>query len=329
MKKKNISNKVVFFVALKYKKYIIGISLAVLVVILIVPLIRFLHIPENWNGVWVDTGCGQFTEEKQIVFNSGNDSIGWNYSVSDGGTKKDFVNNVRYIVYAMRSARYKKTELAPTECQAVVITIKQDKSSLVSVTYAYDFEQKKVFVIYNDVCYEVNESKQLKGMLCDLVSWSLFPLDNGAWRAQSTFCREEFAVDTESTLTFRYNLHWCPQNGFSGDHFVEWDYKNDGFKVSEIKPISDACEALRIASNELDYISPVGLVYFDETCGYWMVEIIDGSVYNSLNGIEDYSDLDEKAKTVIISNQGEIIETYTHCTSVMAFSHTDILTKLE
>ncbi len=102
---------------------------------------------------------------------------------------------------------------------------------------------------------------------------------------------------------FRYECHWRSSYYKEAESYFK-NYKFNNVTPVEIKNIDDA---IAQAAKELGFKNPVSLYYYDETCGYWMVEMFDDIGYD-ISSPEFHYVLDSIAKTVVMDSQGITLE---------------------
>ena len=117
-------------------------------------------------------------------------------------------------------------------------------------------------------------------------------------------------------MVFRYYTRWgCPYKPST-----EHDYIDSGFKNINPTVIETKDQAVSRAAEELGYKNPVGVVFYDETCGYWMVELYENPTTNTWADLNEYTDfLYSNVYTVIINDQGITLETYQNITHYKPF----------
>ena len=133
------------------------------------------------------------------------------------------------------------------------------------------------------------------------------------WLGQSTYSAEEFTENDFFAPTFRYNLHWKSQSEPS-------EYRNTNFKnISPIEAMSESM-AVELAAHELGFESPRAIAFYDETCGWWMVELYDdlGQTWDDLQDCYDF--MCENVYTVVIDDLGRTVEVYQSVTRGRAFT---------
>ena len=132
------------------------------------------------------------------------------------------------------------------------------------------------------------------------------------------YAPEEFVDSNFEDPSFRYNLYWKQSGQWKLDGY---NWKMTGFKNTSDRAISSKEEAISRAAEELGYESPVGVTFYDETCGYWMVELYENDAsYTGLTGNELYSRLRRTVQTVILDDKGRTVEIYDSLTRYVAFA---------
>ena len=98
-----------------------------------------------------------------------------------------------------------------------------------------------------------------------------------------------------------------------------WDYRDKGFINTDAVSITTKEEAIVRAAKELGFENPVGFVFYDKTCGYWMVELYDDKGIEPAWNNEYTLMLAEEAMTVIMDNNGITLEVFNSVTSYYQF----------
>ena len=126
---------------------------------------------------------------------------------------------------------------------------------------------------------------------------------------------EELAKTDFENATFRYNLYWTlfPKRGENPN--IQWD----GFKNTEVNPPSSREDAVALAAKELGYDNPVAVAMYDETCGYYMVEIGNDNGNGIIQCIDNTLTQVEPIYTVVIDNMGRTVEIYLGATRSIPF----------
>ena len=82
-----------------------------------------------------------------------------------------------------------------------------------------------------------------------------------------------------------------------------YQFRDTDFKNTESRLIANADEAIKRASEEFGYDKYCGFAYYDETCGYWLVEIYeDKGLKKELTN--EYLDIVHDIATIVMLNTG-------------------------
>ena len=230
-------------------------------------------------------------------------------------------DNIYYLtgLYSVLSKiNYKNEGLAPTDAQFVRFSfVDSEDYAMESFTLAYDFYLEKVLIFNEGKWYSVKDDSRISSYIPKLLDKALNASDFD-WRGQSTFAFEEWVEADFENATFRYNLYWVPEERPWSFEFTEW--RGEGFVNTEPAEVKTKDQALALAAKELGFTEPVGVTFYDETCGYWMVEMYDAvGGYKPVLENNECLKLPELCRTVIISDKGITLEVYKAVTRFRPF----------
>ena len=100
------------------------------------------------------------------------------------------------------------------------------------------------------------------------------------WRGQSIsssywhYENEDKKLDLENAY-FRYDLYWSCFYEWMEEAWDRYDFRDSGFVNTDESEINNREDAVAMAGKEMGFSNPNGFAYFDETCGYWLVEVYD------------------------------------------------------
>ena len=166
------------------------------------------------------------------------------------------------LMRSMRTAKYEKTDEAPTFCEAISIRFVRngEKPLDCSVLYLYSYESKQLYCLYNKELYLITDYEAL---VSDLTY-----LDNG-------YSYEKWLFDMPYTdkagitykACFAYERFFARKTGFDPSIY-------SGFSTTEEVLDMNEEKACSIAKKELEnFTSNVKLIdcYFDPFTKYWRV----------------------------------------------------------
>ena len=195
---------------------------------------------------------------------------------------------------------------------------------------AYDYDLKNEYLYKDGVWYEVNITNKLNKLLIqtlnDSTKYNYCP--DITWKVQTRYFAEVFDDTDLDKLIFRYNVHWRPSEKFEERDI---NFRSTGFKNTYPIVIDNSEQAIQLAAKEMGYENPIGVVFYDKTCGYWMVELYDQKSYDNVplefDDIYDYTNaanayisfLGDNCYTVIIDDNGRTVEVYQHLTTERPF----------
>ena len=290
--------------------FVLCIIIGIFIILFVAALMLF-HIPNNYEVIAVDLGCVT-VEGEEIQYPPY--LPGFKYLRYDYDAEQNNTWYFRLVSAAIKTVTYKKTDDAPTDAQIAKITFSTKEKECFSVIYAYDFYQKQIYAQKNGEWYKAGNTffiNKLIGSFYDdefTTSWD--------WIGQSTFVFEEFVfydrvqyapecMDFENA-TFRYNLYWKPTR-----HISAMDgYTDTGFRITAPSQISSREQAIQLAAMEMDYENYRATALYDETCNYWMVEIVNAEGFDGSLSNENTEYLFENTYTLIIDDQGLVKERY-------------------
>jgi len=220
------------------------------------------------------------------------------------------------VADVLSSVKCIKANKAPTDVQLIQFSYRdKNREILWTAHVAYDFYEKKVYIGKKGTWYVSGKTDALDALIISELGTILKCRFN--WCGQSNFEYEEFQAVDLNNLTFRYNLHWPPKEDSIRE---KTNLQTTDFNNMDAMIIENEEQAIKRAALELGYQSPIGLAYFDETCGFWMVEIYEDDGNNWDNRRPEFAIfLYENVKTVIMDNMGRTVEIYDDITSVFTF----------
>lgn len=170
---------------------------------------------------------------------------------------------------------------------------------------AYDYALKNVYIKKQDKWFRLKNTDIIDKIITASMEESI--TDYEMWKAQSLHGLENWAKADLDDLIFRYNTRW----GCSYKPSTEYDYRDSGFKNVHPTVIESKNQAIARAAEEFGYENPVGVVFYDDTCGYWMVELYEDPPANTWIDLDEYSHfLYDNVYTIIMDDQGITLETY-------------------
>jgi len=247
------------------------------------------EIDETGKAEWVNENIVLFIDEKE------NQSYRW------------------YLASVFTDLDLRKTDDVLRDVELVTFTIKTKNGEEKTLQFSYDFYLKKVYFREQNNWYELTNTKEIDEIIGDLLEYAL-PFSGYSWRGQSTFLidmPQEF-VDYENP-TFRYDLYWSLSNKLSSE---TPDFKSSDFVNTEPTVVQTKEEAIQRAAKELEYKNPIGVAFYDKTCGFWMVEICDytDEDFASSQAVDSY--LFQHTYTVIMNKEGVTLEIYQSVTDL-------------
>ena len=295
-----------------FKPVLFVLAIALL---LIITLLWIYHLPRGCNNLSVSIGCAEVNGSGEIV---------WYTDPLAVRSSLDIEQNRLYMAHlaaVLRTIPCQKTEEKPSDIQVVEFDFLkvhrnqngayQGSDLLSSVLVGYDFYQEKVYIRKGEFWYQVNQSNTIDNMIEELLS-NIFQYRPGRWLGQSTYSAEEFVETNFTKPTFRYHLRWNVESQLR-------EYRSTNFKNNTFTEILNEQEAVKRAAEELGFEKPVAVTFYDETCGWWMVELYDdvGQTWDTLQ--DQYDFLSKNVYTVIINEHGMTKEIYQSMTRGRAF----------
>ncbi len=206
----------------------------------------------------------------------------------------------------MLTARGKKAEDTLTDVELAEFRfVDKDFRSIYTFYVAYDYALENVYIKRQDGWFRLKNSNYLDKIIISSLEHAFGVPET--WRVQSLYGLENWAEADLNDLVFRYNAHWGSPNKPSAEH----EYRDSDFKNTQPTSIETKDQAIARAAEELGYKEPVGVVFYDETCGYWMVELYDAFCVNEWTDVSEYTDfLHHNVYTVIMDDEGVTLETY-------------------
>ena len=179
---------------------------------------------------------------------------------------------------------------------------------------AYDYALKNIYIKKHDKWFRLKDTDTIDKIITNSMEESL--TDYEMWHAQSLYGLENWAKVDIDDLVFRYYTRW----GCLYKPSVEDNYRDSGFKNIHPTVIETKEQAIARAAQELGYEKPIGVVFYDKTCGYWMVELYEEPTANTWTDMDEYGDfLHTNVYTVIMDAQGITLETYQNITHYKPF----------
>ena len=291
-----------------------GILLTMLIVLAIYVAYLF-SIPRGTNYVSADIYCAKVNSSGEIERTEGGRSLCSGMLEDSAGV---FKWNFRYLAYMLRTIDSKAVDKLPTDVQIVEFSFMNHYDfsfqEIWVKSIAYDFYTKQLYVLEDGDWYHMKENRALnKAIISNLEYTSRY--SSIMWRGQSTYSREEYIESDFENATFRYNLYWTifPKHGENPN--IQWD----GFKNTEVNPPNSREDAIALAAKELGYDNPVAVTMYDETCGYYMVEIGNDNGNGVMQVIDSSFEQMESIYTVVIDNMGRTVEIYEGFTRARPF----------
>ena len=293
------------------KKILIAVCCIITAAVIIAVLYFFglYHMPIGCNSIEFAVGCARVNEIGEMKWTEGDSSF---ILPSDDSSWK-----LHEVVKLLNSLKLNKASELPTDIQVVKITfMHRDFVKFKKLEYmyvAYDFYTKKVYANKNNSWYMMGENEELNRLISEQMDTVWFGL---GWRGQSTYCPEEFPESDFENATFRYDLYWKKS-----------DYPNateNGLRLSDFNNIDEAVinsreDAILRAAKELGYDNPVGVTFYDETCGYYMVELANDNGNGIVKITDGVIELIEPIFTVIMDDMGRTVEVYEGFTRTRPF----------
>ena len=261
-------------------------------------------LPQGCNNIVLYNGCTKIKD---------NGTFQW-VAAQSTSARTYTTNDMRQLAAFFRSLKLEESAEYPTDVQLIEIRYERisDNSfeTLENVFIAYDFYTKNQYVYKNGIWYQMEDNKKLNDYILAELKHLLY------YRGQSTFNgSEEFYDDDFENATFRYNMRWTKREADGGSPNIQLSGFNNADKVS----INSRADAIKRAAEELGYDNPVAVAFYDETCGYYMIEVAN----DNGNGIVKISngviELVEPIVTVVMDDNGRTLEIYEGFTSTRPF----------
>jgi len=298
---------------MKRKTWIIlGIALAALVAAGIYACTLFA-LPAGCSSVSVQTYCAKVSDTGEIL------SLGGKADVFSRFTE-DAPWQCRYVAFLLRTMRCEETAELPADAQIVEISFsdyapQSGVETLWKEYIAFDFYTEKLYVFRDGRWYSMKERRSFDKFVETNMNASLGY--GAAWRGQSTYAPEEYVETDFENAVFRYHLRWKQSEDVLRERY---HLQTDGFAALPQTDIRTGQDAVDRAAQVLHYGDPKGVAMYDETCGFWMVELYENSAqYEDLPLTEFTEALHGNIKTVILDGSGTVLEVYDSVTRYAAF----------
>lgn len=304
------------------RKTIIVLCIIVLLLVFIFGMVFFrrFSLPRGTDHLFVEIGCAKVKEEIKIEKSPG--TVSFICSKYDSASNTNNTGYIRHLASILRTLDYSITDDEIKDIEAVKFSFRDgNQNELWTVLFAYDFYQEKTYALINNTWHTVEADERLNSAIEDILGLS-FGHSSYRWRGQSTFSFEEFTNTNMDNPSFRYHLYWFPKDRPDKDLH---DFKDSGFINNTPVTINSADEAIERAAQELGYSNAIGFAFYDETCGYWMVELYDDEGYDRSNTSDFTNILADKVVTLIMDKNGITKETYTAITRLYPFLNQEIL----
>ncbi len=286
------------------------ITLGCIIVIIAISALCFLYpyrIPLGCNNIGIEVGCAKVNDMGEIKWSEG--------ELSDTVWMIDNSWELNKFAKLLRSLKLHETSDLPTDMQIVKISFThstlQSHETLEKMYVAYDFYTGKLYANKNGKWYLMEANEQLNDHILKRMAGSY-------WRGQSTYTGgEEFPDSDFENATFRYDLYWTtiPKYEYGANPNVQ----GSGFKNTKESPINSREEAIALAAKELGYDNPVAVTLYDETCGYYMVELANDNGNGIMRKNGNTIELVEPIFTVVIDDEGRTLDVYEGCTRTRPF----------
>lgn len=292
------------------KKTVLIYAIIFMIIILVsgaIYLFQLYSIPYGCNDIKIYNGCAKIDADGTINWTDGIQHAPIYY--------EDTKFTMGQVAATLRTLKLVQTDKLPTDVQLIEISFSRTTHSTIEklwTTYiAYDFYTEKLYTQKSGVWYEMQENEQLNDYIMKRIEGSY-------WRGQSTYTGgEEFPEADFENATFRYNLYWTtiPKH----EHGTNSNVQVDGFKNTEESPINSREDAVALAAKELGYDNPVAVTFYDETCGYYMVEIANDNGNGIMKKNGSSIEFVEPIFTVVMDDKGRTLEVYEGCTRTLPF----------
>lgn len=238
-------------------------------------------------------------EHRVTVLNENNERV---IGFAIGGTQYDKLNIAR-VLYALDNMKYEETDDIPTNMDEFSILLTGVGVEPLEVRIVYDYLLKQEYVWIGGEWHRITE---MTAMLNNIILPDInYAMPSGIARYQD-----------DDHHIFRYEHHWNPSYDWRREG--KYNYRESMFNNTEPAEIKDKDDAIARAAKELGFDNPVAIYYYDETCGYWMIELYDDIGYDTTS--REFRDaLDDIVKTVIMDDKGITLEVYTNPTTTYLF----------
>jgi len=273
--------------------------------------LEYLETIEDW-WIFARFGCAEIQEDGSVLWAANYDHINAYMDPTESYNK--------YLPYLLQAAECYPTDDVLTDVELIEFYY---QCSLPGQTYerewtvylAYDYHLKNVYINKDGTWYRTVISSELN----DIILYGLdvaLGFQDSCWKIQSQFRNDWIDYDLDN-LIFRYHVYWRPTETLSAE---ENSYKSIGFRNTTPCIIENQEQAIARAAQEMGYENPIGVAFYDKTCGYWMVELYDDKGYEWKDTNEYAGFLFENTWTVIMDDKGITLETYQYGTSFLLFS---------
>lgn len=288
--------------------------------------------PDGCEHVLIRDGCAKVNDDGTIIWTGT-----WQYLDIHHGYPDESMMEVRQLAATLRTLPLQKADSLPTDVQIMEFSFMPEEYEFhdkhLCTCIAYDFYTQKIYVNKGgSEWYLLKDEDILDGYIYKALRYPTADL----WYGQSTQLTVGVYTYDYENATFRYNMHWklTPETLYKAmpEQMAEQakeailslrfdgSVQTEGFRNTDEKRISTREEALSRAAEELGYDDPIGTTFFDETCGYWMVELYDDSTFQELQKEFNVPQaLYESVHRVIMDDRGRTIAISNTYTDIDAF----------
>ena len=276
----------------KYKKImILIIVISILASVCLTAFMVLYSLPKGCVCLNVKIGTAKVGEE-----------INWQNGALEFTTVKEkgTLQYMKNISMLLKTVRYGDMDDSLLDVQCVEFDFANENVSVKKYIFAYDFYTKKIYGLKNGKWFLIEENEKLNNVIVDM-------LDSGYhfdWLGQSTYIQGDHFGELElpKQMTFRYDMYWRSDEEKRGK-------TGRGFYDDEAWSIVDAEDAFNCAAKKLGVKAPMGFVFYDETCGYWLVEVMEDVGYDVSS--EEFKTIAfEDVYSIVIDENGSIVEAH-------------------
>lgn len=285
----------------------VSIFIVILLVSGTIYLFQLYSIPYGCNCIYLANGCAQIDTHGAINWTDGVQYAPIYY--------EDTIFTMGQVAATLRTLTLVKADELPSDVQLIEVSFSHvtntTREKLWTTYIAYDFYTEKLYAQKDGAWYEMHEDEQLNNYI-------IKRLEGLYWRGQSTYTGgEEYPKADFENATFRYNLYWTTIPKYEYD--TTPNVQLNGFKNTEESPINSREEAVALAAKELGYGNPVAVTFYDETCGYYMVELANDNGKGIMRKNGSSIEFVEPIFTVVMDDKGRTLEVYEGCTRTLPF----------